>query len=326
MKVLFVGGTGIISSASSRLALEKGIDLHHLNRGISSSIRRVDGVKNIPADIHDEDAVLKALEDQHFDAVVDWIAFHPDDIRRDIRLFSGRTEQFVFISSASAYQTPPESWPITEETPLDNPYWEYSRNKIACEELLHEASREFGFPSTVIRPSHTYDKTLLPVEWGYTVIDRMKKGKKVIVHGDGSSLWTLTHHKDFAVGLVGLLGRREAIGETYHITSDFWYSWDRIVRILADAAGVEADIVHVPSEVLARYDAEIGASLLGDKTHSMIFDNSKIRALVPEFEAKIPFTEGAREIIDWYEEDVSRQIVDSEANSLMDRIIADWER
>jgi len=326
MKVLFVGGTGIISSACSRLALEKGIDLHHLNRGISSSIRRVDGVKNILADIHDEDAVLKALEDQHFDAVVDWIAFHPDDIRRDVRLFSGRTEQFVFISSASAYQTPPESWPITEETPLDNPYWEYSRNKIACEELLREASREFGFPSTVIRPSHTYDKTLLPVEWGYTVIDRMKKGKKVIVHGDGSSLWTLTHHKDFAVGLVGLLGRREAIGETYHITSDFWYSWDRIVRILADAAGVEADIVHVPSEVLARYDAEIGASLLGDKTHSMIFDNSKIRALVPEFEAKIPFTEGAREIIDWYEEDVSRQIVDSESNSLMDRIIADWER
>ncbi|MDF1567336.1 MAG: NAD-dependent epimerase/dehydratase family protein, partial [Spirochaetaceae bacterium] len=230
-----------------------------------------------------------------------------------------------FISSASAYQTPPESWPITEETPLINPHWEYSRNKIACEELLHEAGREFGFPSTVVRPSHTYDKTLLPVEWGYTVIDRMKKGKKIIVHGDGSSLWTLTHHKDFAVALVGLLGRREAIGESYNITSDFWYSWDRIVRILADAAGVKADIVHVPSEVIDRYDAEIGASLLGDKTHSMIFDNRKIKALVPEFEAKIPFTEGAREIIDWYEQDVSRQIVDSEANSLMDRIIVEWE-
>ena len=326
MKVLFIGGTGIISSASSELAVSRGIDLYHLNRGRTDSIRHIDGVKLIKADIRNEKESEAALAEHHFDAVVDWIAFTPEHINQDIRLFTGKTDQLVFISSASIYQTPPQTWPATENTPLDNPVWEYSQNKIACEDVLREANRKTGFPCTIVRPSHTYDKTLVPLEWEHTMLYRMKKGKPIIVHGDGSSLWTLTNHRDFAVGLVGLLGKLEAIGEAYHITSDEWLSWGRIVHILAGHLGVEPKIVHVPSEVIARYDKTAGDSLLGDKTHSMVFDNSKIKALVPDFEAKVPFEVGAKEIVDWFEEDISRQIPDSAADELMDRIIADWDR
>lgn len=323
MKVLFIGGTGVISSASSELAVSRGIDLYHLNRGRSNAIRHIDGVKLIKADIHNETECRKVLDGMHFAAVVDWVAFTPEDINRDIRLFTGKTDQYVFISSASIYQTPPQIWPITENTALDNPVWEYSQNKIACETLLQEARMKDGFPYTIVRPSHTYDKTLVPLEWEYTMLDRMKKGKPIVVHGDGSSLWTLTHNTDFAVGLVGLLGKEEAIGEAYHITSDQWLSWDRIVRILAGHLGVEPKIVHIPSEVIAKFDKAAGDSLLGDKAHSMIFNNTKIKALVPEFEARIPFEIGAKEIVDWYEEDVSRQNPDPVANSILDRIISE---
>lgn len=326
MKVLFIGGTGIISSASSELAVSKGIDLYHLNRGRTDSIRHIDGVKHIKADIRNEAECQQALAGEHFDVVVDWIAFTPEQIEQDIRLFTGKTEQFVFISSASIYQTPPQRWPITENTALDNPIWEYSQNKIACEEVLRSAHKKDGFPYTIVRPSHTYDRTLIPLEWGYTVLDRIKKGKPIIVHGDGSSLWTLTHNTDFAVGLVGLLGRNEAIGEAYHICSDEWLSWDRIVRILAGYLGLDPEIVHIPSELIAKYDRRAGDSLLGDKAHSMIFDNSKIKALVPEFGAKVPFEAGAKEIIDWYEEDLSRQTSDAAVDTMMDRIISEFSQ
>ena len=278
------------------------------------------------ADIHNVSQAKKVLGDHRFDAVVQWIAFHPDDILRDIELFKNRTKQYVFISSASAYQTPPEKLPVTEETALENPIWEYSQNKIACERLLRKSWKETGFPFTIIRPSHTYDKTLIPLEGGYTVFDRMLKGKPIVIHGDGSSLWTLTHHRDFAKGLMGILGRTEAINQAYHITSDELLSWNQIARILAAELGVEPRIVHIPSEIIARYDKTMGDSLLGDKTHSMIFDNTKIKSIVPEFAPKIPFRDGAREIVTWYKNNPAQQRVDKTLDSVFTRIISDYSR
>jgi len=323
MKVLFIGGTGIISSACSQLAIERGIELYLLNRGLTR--RPVpDGAQILIGDIRDRNSVKSALGSRHFEVVVDWVAFVPEQIENDLELFRGRTQQYIFISSASAYQTPPAKLPVTESTPLSNPFWEYSRNKIACEERLMRAYHEERFPITIVRPSHTYDRTSLPMHGGYTIVDRMRKGQKVIVHGDGSSLWVLTHHRDFAKGFVGLLGNRRAIGEAFQITSDELLTWNRIFEIVAQAAGVKADIVHIPSEIIARYDSEWGDSLLGDKTHSMIFDNSKIKRIVPEFVATIPFTQGAEEIINWYAANPDQQIIDAALNQTIDKIIRDY--
>ena len=324
MKILFIGGTGIISSACSQLAIERGYDLTLLNRGQSS--RPIpDGARQIQADIRNPEAAKAALANEQFDVVVNWVAFSPEHIATDLELFNGRTAQYIFISSASAYQTPPAHLPITESTPLHNPVWAYSRQKIACEERLLRAYREDGFPVTVIRPSHTYDQTLLPMRGRYTVVNRMRQGKKVVVHGDGTSLWTLTHHRDFAVGFVGLLGHPAAIGDTFHITSDESLSWNQIFQQVAAAAGTKANIVHIPSDTIAHHDADWGDSLLGDKAHSMIFDNSKIKRLVPEFEAKIPFWQGAKEIIAWYDADPARQTTDPAFDQLLDDLIARYD-
>ena len=322
MKVLFIGGTGIISSACAALAIERDVELFLLCRGRTASRPAPRGAQMLHADIDDVAQVRHRLGDLRFDAVVNWIVFEPHQIERDLALFRGRTQQYVFISSASAYQTPPARLPITESTPLDNPFWEYSRNKIACEERLLRAYREEKFPMTIVRPSHTYDRTLLPTHGGYTVIDRMRRGKPVVVHGDGTSLWTLTHHRDFAKGLTGLLGHDGAIGESLHITSDEVLTWNQIHHLLARAAGAEARIVHVPSRVIASYDVDWGAGLLGDKTHSMIFDNTKIKRLVPEYRADIPFHRGAEEIMAWYDEDETRRRVDPKLDQLLDEMIA----
>jgi len=323
MKVLFIGGTGIISSACAQLAVERGIELYLLNRGLTR--RPVpDGAQILTGDIRDQNSVKSALGSRKFDVVVDWIAFIPEHVENALELFRGMTQQYLFISSASAYQTPPAKLPVTEATPLSNPFWEYSRNKIACEERLMRAYREERFPITIVRPSHTYDRTSLPMHGGYTIVDRMRKSQKVIVHGDGSSLWVLTHHRDFAKGFVGLLGNRRAIGESFHITSDELLTWNQIFEIVAGAAGVKADIVHIPSEIIARYDSEWGDSLLGDKTHSMIFDNSKIKRIVPEFVATIPFTQGAEEIINWYAANPDQQIIDAALNQTIDKIIREY--
>jgi nucleoside-diphosphate-sugar epimerase len=320
MKVLFIGGTGIISSACSELALEQGIDLYLLNRG--QSARPVPGgVKILQADIRQPDSVMDVLGDLTFDSVVDWVAYIPKQVQVDIELFRERTRQYIFISSASAYQTPPAYLPVQESTPLHNPFWEYSRHKADCEAVLEKAGQEEGFPFTIVRPSHTYDRTLLPFHGGYTTLGRMRAGKPVVVHGDGTSLWTLTHHRDFASGFVPLLGNPHALGHNFHITSDEWLSWNQIYEIVAQAAGVEAHLVHVPSELIAAYDPVWGASLLGDKAHSMIFDNSKIKRLVPQFQPSIPFWKGAQEIIAWYDEDVSRQVVDPDIDQLQDRLV-----
>lgn len=325
MKVLFIGGTGIISSACAQLAVERGIDLTLLNRGQNTTRPAPEGAKILNGDIRDPKSAREALKGMEFDAVVNWIAFTTDHIQTDLDLFRGRTGQYVFISSASAYQTPPAHLPVTESTLLDNPYWQYSRNKIACEEMLVRAFREEKFPYTIVRPSHTYDKTLLPFEGGYTVINRMRQGKKVVVHGDGSSLWVMTHHKDFAKGFVPLLGHSGAVGDSFHITSDELLTWDGIHHIMARAAGTEAKIVHIPSDFINAHDEEWGASLLGDKTHSMIFDNSKIKRLVPGFRAESPFARGAEEIMAWYDEDPARQKVDEKLDKLMDDLIATYE-
>lgn len=325
MKVLFIGGTGIISSASSRLALERGIQLTLLNRG--QSIRPVpQGATVLQGDIRDPNSARAALDGLTFDAVVNWVAFTPEHIETDLALFQGRTGQYVFISSASAYQTPPAALPVSESTVLDNPYWEYSRNKIACEERLVRAYREAKFPITIVRPSHTYDCTLLPMDGGWTVVDRMLRGERVIVHGDGTSLWTLTHHADFARGLIGLLGNPHAIGDAFHITSDEWLTWNQIFQTVAHAAGTQAKIVHVPSDLINAYDPRWGAGLLGDKSHSFILDNSKIKRLVPDFRCVIPFARGAEEILAWYNADPARRKVNPVFNEICDRILAAYDR
>jgi nucleoside-diphosphate-sugar epimerase len=325
MNVLFIGGTGVISSACSRLAVERGMKLTLLNRGRTE--RPVpEGAELVTADIRDPVSVKAALGGRTFDAVVDWVCFTPEHLETDIRLFEGRTGQFVFISSASAYRTP-AGLPVTESTPLDNPVWEYSRNKIACEEILVRAYRDRKFPSTIVRPSHTYDRTVIPLHGGYTVIDRMRKGRKIVVHGDGSSLWTLTHHADFAAGFIGLLGNLQAVGDVFHITSDESLTWNQIAEILGRAAGAgPLSIVHVPSDCIAGYFKDWGDSLLGDKTHCMVFDNTKIRRIVPGFRAVTSFSEGAREILAWVDGDPARRKVDEEFNRRLDAMIAAMEK
>ncbi len=321
LKVLFIGGTGVISSASSTLAVEKGIELFLFNRGNANTLRPVPaGAQVFTGDINNPEDIQTLLAKHNFDVVVNWIAYHPHEVARDIQTFSGRVGQYVFISSASAYQKPPQQLPVTEETPLDNPFWEYSRQKQACEELLFEAHHNNNFPATIVRPSHTYDKTMLPFSGGFTVLGRMLQGKPVIIHGDGTSLWVLTHNTDFAKGFVGLLGRQEAIGEAYHITSDELLSWNQIYNFVAEAAGVTLKPVYVPSTVVARYDSVWGDSLVGDKSHSMIFDNSKIKTLVPEFNATTPYKQGAQETAAWYLSHPEQQQTNPVLSATMDKL------
>jgi nucleoside-diphosphate-sugar epimerase len=323
MKVLFVGGTGFISTAVSRLLVAQGVDLTLLHRGLRSP--DLPGVGHLTADIDDSAGVEAVLRGRQFDVVVDWIAYTPAHIERDLALFRARTKHYVFISSASAYQKPPATYLITESTPLYNPYWAYSRNKIACENRLLEAYREDGFPVTIVRPSLTYDPNL-PIAiggWGcYTLPDRLKKGQPIIVHGDGSSLWVVTHAEDFARGFVGLLGNERVVGHAFHITSDEVLTWNQIYTTIAEALGVEAHIVHIPSDFIARVSPELGAGLLGDKTWSVAFDNSKIKAFAPGFQATIPFHEGVRRTLAWFDADAWRRRVDSAVNAEMDRILA----
>jgi nucleoside-diphosphate-sugar epimerase len=329
MKVLFIGGTGNISTAVTQLAAGQGIEMTVLRR----SQRAADlpaNVRTISADIADEAAVAQALGNQTFDVVVDWIAFTTADIDRDIRLFRGRTNQFIFISSASAYQKPVSHYLITESTPLANPYWQYSRDKIACEERLMKAYREEGFPITIVRPSHTYGDTQIVLalnSWqkSWTAVDRMRRGKKLIVPGDGSSLWVVTHNSDFAQGFVGLLGHRQAIGHAFHITSDEAMTWDQYYRITAQAASVEAQLVHIPSDFISACIPDEVGGLTGDKASSVVFDNTKIKRFVPGYCAKLPFAQGIQKTIAWFDADPRRKQIDDSANTAWDKLIAAYE-
>lgn len=332
MRALFIGGTGNISTAVSRLAIACGWELYLLNRGLHSL--DIPGAKSIVADIHEPDKVAQAIKDLSFDVIVNWIGFTPLDVQRDLQLFAGKTRQYIFISSASVYQKPPSHPVITESTPLANPYWQYSRDKIDCEHLLMEAYRHDGFPVTIVRPSLTYD-TVIPMALGcwndYTLVDRIKRGQQVIVPGDGTSLWTITHARDFAKGFVGLLAHGQAIGQAFHITSDELLTWNQIYQALADAAGVKARFVHVPSDLIGDVADAMGmphvrGSLLGDKAQSVIFDNTKIKTFVPGFCATTRFEQGIRETLKWFEADPTRMRIVPQNNELLDNILARWNR
>ncbi len=329
MKVLFIGGTGLISGACTRLALERGMELFLLNRGGKPDA--APGATVLVADAHDEPAAETALAGHRFDAVVDWIAFTPDDVERDLRLFRGRTDQFVLVSSASAYRKPLVDWILREDTPLANPHWDYSRNKIACEERLMRALREEGFPGTIVRPSLTYGDTQVPLavnswERPYTAIARARRGAALIVPGDGTSLWTITHNSDFAVGLVGLLGRPQAVGQAFNIMSDEVLTWDEIYRQVALAAGAEPRVVHIASDFIAACLPGMHGTLLGDKSVSAVFDTTKIRRFVPDFRTATPFAEGIRRTVAWFDADPARQQVDARLDARWDRLIAAYQR
>jgi len=326
MKVLFIGGTGNISTSSSKLAIEKGIDLYHLNRG--QSVVKIPKVKTILGDINKPNE-LSGLKKHHWDVVVNWIAFTTEDIERDIALFKGKTKQYIFISSASAYQKP-LSYPIvTESTPLHNNLAVYSNNKIKCEERLLKAYRDENFPMTIVRPSLTYD-TVIPIAIGgfkeYTTADRILKGQPIIIHGDGTSLWTVTHSDDFAKGLVGLLGLTQAIGHAFHITSDEVLTWNMIYKILADSLNCELNAVHIASDFICKIEPYYIEKLLADKAESVIFDNTKIKTFVPDFKATIPFAVGIKRTVKWLDENPEMKIVNPETNKRIENILKAYQK
>ena len=320
--VLFIGGTGRISAACVRQAAAAGFDVTVLNRG-QTQLRPIPGaVRRITADTADGAALRAAVGDRRFNVVAQFTARGPAQVKIDLDVFAGRVGQYIFISSASAYQKPVARLPITESTPLANPFWQYSRNKIACEDLLTAAYRDTGFPITIIRPTHTYDQTGHPFDGGWTVLDRMRRGKPVVVHGDGTSLWVMTYHEDFARAFAAVLANPLTIGDTFHITSDEVLTWNQIYEITAAAAGVEARLVHVASATIAKSIPDFGPRLLGDKAHSVIFDNSKIKAVAPGWTAATPFARGAAEIVAWHDADPDRKQVDRELDASMDAIVA----
>ncbi|MBR5420513.1 MAG: NAD-dependent epimerase/dehydratase family protein [Lachnospiraceae bacterium] len=331
MKALFIGGTGTISMGIvKRLAQDPQWEVYLLNRGNRSS-EVPSGIKQITADIYNEEDVAEKIKDMKFDVVSEFIAFDVKAVQRDYRLFKDRTDQYIFISSASAYNKPAASYVITEGTALANPYWEYSRNKIACEEFLMKMYREEGFPVTIVRPSHTYDERNVPLgvhgnKGFYQVIKRMQQGKPVIIQGDGSSLWTLTFNSDFAIGFTGLMGNKHAIGESFQITGDETLTWDQIYRTIADALGVKLHAYHVSSEFLTGAGDSRGydfmGSLLGDKAVSVVFDNSKLKRLVPEMRTNIPFHKGVRIALDYVLSHEDEYEEDPEFDEFCDKVIA----
>lgn len=322
MKILFIGGTGNISLSVSRQLLELGHELWLLNRSGAhpdlASARWIGGDIGSPT-------LKSQLAGHEWDCVVNWIVFTAEDLARDLEIFHNRTHQYVLISSASCYQNPGPTPYITEKTPLENPFWDYSRHKIAAERRLMSAFERDQFPATIVRPSHTYS-TVLPLTIGgwkeYTAVARMKQGKPVVVQGDGTSVWTLTHAEDFARGFIGLLGNPRAIGEDFHITSDEFLTWDTIYQLTAAAVGAEAKLIHVTSDRICQLDPQYTGTLLGDKSVSAIFDNSKIKRLVPEFQAQIPYREGIRRTIAWFEADQRRQWIDPQTDAFIERLIS----
>ncbi len=331
MKALFIGGTGTISTAISKKLLAEGWDLYLLNRGNRNDVLPAGAHTLIVEDVNDEAAVAEVIKDLEFDVVCDFIAFVPAQLERDYRLFQNKTKQFMFISSASAYQKPLSDYKITESTPLANPYWEYSRNKIACEEYLMKMYRETGFPITIIRPSHTYDERSVPLgvhgdKGSWQVVKRMLEGKPVIVHGDGTSLWTMTHNSDFAKAFVGLMGNIHAIGEAYQITSDESLTWNQIYKIIADCLGVAFKPYYVPSDFLhavGKYD--FAGGLIGDKANSVVFDNAKVKRAVPGFTATVRLDMGMKQTIEYILSHPECQVEDPEFDEWCDKVIAALE-
>jgi len=321
MRVLYIGGTGNISSACVAESLARGHEVTLLTRG---NLLAPVGVHAVLGDRQDR-SLLADLASQSFDVVANFLGFVSDDIDRDVGAFRGHVGQYLFVSSAACYEKPPQHHVITEDTPLANPYWQYARDKIACEAALRQAMNG-GFPATIVRPSYTYGETWVPCSvggHGYTVVDRIRRAKPIISHGDGQSLWVLTHTSDFAVGFVGLFGKAKALGEAFQITSDEVQTWDGIYRTIAQAAGREARIEHISSAFIAGCYPKLGPGLLGDKTYSVVFDCRKLKRVVPEFEAKVTFAEGIRRSLAWHDADPNRRhTVNAEVDAMMDDLIA----
>jgi len=327
MRILFIGGTGIISTPCTRQALDQGHELFHLNRG-SNPEQAPREVTTLKADIRDPKQVEKAVAGHRFDCVVNWVAFEPDHVRQDMELLGSLTSHYIFISSASVYLKPPPHWIVTEETPVGNPYWSYAQSKIACEALILESHRKNGFPATIVRPSHTYNDGWIPTPIGsrdFTVAQRLLDGKAIISPGDGQSLWTLTHSEDFARGFIELLGDQNAIGEIFHITSDEARTWDAFYGIIGEALGVEVDIVHIPSTVVNEISPSLGQGLMGDKGYSMVFDNTKIKNFVPNFSATVSFKDGIRRSLEWFDKNPARKVVDTAKDAEIDRVLNVWK-
>ena len=333
MKVLFIGGTGQISSAIvRRLAKDENYDVWLLNRGNNPA---PEGVHQITVDVSDEAAVAEAVKDYTFDTVCEFIGFVPEQVERDYRLFKEKTRQYIYISSASAYHKPAAGYVITEGTALANPHWQYSRDKIACEEFLMAKYREEGFPVTIVRPSHTYDERNIPTSvhgknGSWQVIKRMQEGKPVIIQGDGTSLWHLTYNADFAVGFTALMGNRHAIGEAFQITGDEVLSWNQIFATIADALGVELHPYYVSSEFLAavgdKYGYDFTGSLIGDKSVSVVFDNSKLKRLAPDMRTTVPFHRGVRIALEYMLAHPECRKEDEEFDAWCDRVISALEK
>ena len=329
MKILLLGGTGVISTACTRLAVARGLDVTLLNR---SSRDGIPGTRQITADITRTAEAATALAGKTWDAVVDFIAFDRTSVEQRLELFRGRTAQYVFISTTSAYQKPAAHHLLTESTPLANPFWEYSRLKIAAEDRLQLALREDAFPVTIVRPSLTYDDPSIPLAINargksFTNIARLRAGRPLIIPGDGLSLWTITHSSDFAKGLIGLLGHQGAIGHAFHITSDEALTWNQIYQAVADAAGVaQPKFVHIASDFITACLPEYTGTLLGDKANSAVFDTTKIKRFVPDFVATTRFRDGIAQAVKWFDSDPSRQVTDPETESKWDRLIAAYER
>jgi len=325
MKILFIGGTGIISTACAKLAVQKGYDLSLLNRG---KRKYIPGARQILADISDVQSTRQALGDSDWDVVVDFISFSPADLEMRLDILRGKVEQYIFISSASAYQKPVGNYLVTESTPLSNPFWSYSRDKIDCETYLLEEFRETGFPASIVRPSFTYGETVIPLslnswERPYTVIDRMRKGLPIVIPGDGTSLWQLTHNTDFAKGLLGLFGHQQSIGHAFHITTDEVLNWNQIYRATAEAAGVDTlDIVHIATDFIVACMPERLGGLWGDKSESVVLDNTKIKRYVPDFVATCRFRDGIKQSIAWYDADPARQLIDEDMNAKLDKLVS----
>jgi nucleoside-diphosphate-sugar epimerase len=329
MKLLFLGGSGFISRAVTQQAIAAGHEVWLLNRG---KHRPVDGARSIIADASDLAGMRAALRGHTWDVVVDFIAFAPVDIRRDLELFRGNTRQYIFISSASVYQKPVTHYLITESTPRANPYWEYARLKIACEQELEAAHQADGFPAVIVRPSLTYGEDQVPLvlnAWNqsWTAIDRMRRGAPVIIPGDGTSLWTITHNTDFAQGLIGLFGNPATFGHAFHITSDEVLTWNQIFQQAAEAAGVaKPNFVHLASDFITSCVPSVRGTLFGDKAVSVVFDNTKIKRFVPGFVARTRFAEGIKRTVAWFDADSSRQVVDAATNQGWDRLCAAYEK
>lgn len=323
MKVLFIGGSGNISTSCARLAVEQGIELHIFNRGLRS-VDLPESVRRIAGDCSDAAGMKQALAGHQFDAVVNFVVYDIDQAERDIQIFTGRTNQYVFISSATVYQKPPRHYIVKEDTPLGNPFWEYAQKKIAVEGVLMQVFHERGFPVTVVRPSFTYGDEWIPTSMSidYTPVARMRKGLPLVVHGDGTSLWVMTHASDFAKGLVGLLGCRDAVGEAVHITSDEVLTWNQVYETIARVVGVEPSLVHIPSKFIARIHPQIGCGLLGDKAHSVVFDNSKIKRLVPGFRCSVPFEQGIATTIAYLDAHPEKQ--SAGRNAAIEEILQAW--